>query len=92
MNSYYEFENRTRPIASRAAVLALVASLSAIGTLKTPLVRVTPEEAGILVNGLPADEIGLEDLFEVELDSPDFVPDGLGAFAARGFERRNRWS
>jgi len=29
---------------------------------------------------------------EPELESPNFAPGALAAFAARGFERQNRWS
>lgn len=29
---------------------------------------------------------------EPELESPDFVPAALNAFAAGGFERKNRWA
>jgi hypothetical protein len=92
-----EFENRTYPVVSRAAAIALVASLSASGVLKAPLVRITTDDVKILSGGvLLADSLesqfNLDDLLQVDLESPDFVPAELNEFAARGFERRNRWS
>lgn len=48
-------------------------------------VRIELENSSSIVGSLPKP-------LDYALDSPDSVPPELRDFAARGFERRNRWS
>jgi hypothetical protein len=48
-------------------------------------VRLELENRSAVVGSLPAQ-------LDYALESPNFVPEQLSDFAARGFERRNRWS
>lgn len=79
---------------SVAAFLLLSASVLAVPPLPLVLlpdhgitsgVRVELENSSSIVGPVPAP-------LDYALESPNFVPEQLRDFAARGFDRRNRWS